>query len=95
MIGRLLPAKTSETAKEHCRHGVSPILLDIKFAPMAVGLNSLRRSRTTPGLLLALLTANDTDLDIVRGADDYTQASFLRFCGARGEYPTAKANVKP
>ena len=43
---------------------------------------SIRKHARDPGILL---TANDTDLDIVdgleRGADDYIQALFLRFCG--------------
>ncbi len=67
---------------------------------MAAGPELLREVKENmPGYSVILLTANDTDLDIVdgleRGADDYITKPFsFRFCG-QGEYPTAKASVKP
>ena len=55
--------------------GVSLILLDINL-PDGSGLELLREVKENmPGVPVILLTANDTDLDIVdgleRGADDY------------------------
>ena len=60
--------------------GVSLILLDINL-PDGSGLELLRDVKeTTPGIPVILLTANDTDLDIVdgleRGADDYITKPF-------------------
>ncbi len=79
---------------------VSLILLDINL-PDGSGLELLREIKeNTPGIPVILLTANDTDLDIVdgleRGADDYiTKALFSFGFAGKGEYPTAKASVKP
>ena len=60
--------------------GVSLILLDINL-PDGSGLELLREIKeNTPGIPVILLTANDTDLDIVdgleRGADDYITKPF-------------------
>ena len=60
--------------------GVSLILLDINL-PDGSGLEPLREIKeNTPGIPVILLTANDTDLDIVdgleRGADDYITKPF-------------------
>ena len=98
---KVISCKDLKTAKEQLLcGGVSLILLDINL-PDGSGLELLREVKeTTPGIPVILLTANDTDLDIVdgleRGADDYiTRKPFsLSVCGARAEYPTAKANVK-
>ena len=59
---------------------VSLILLDINL-PDGSGLELLREIKeNTPGIPVILLTANDTDLDIVdgleRGADDYITKPF-------------------
>ena len=60
--------------------GVSLILLDINL-PDGSGLELLREVKENiPGVPVILLTANDTDLDIVdgleRGADDYITKPF-------------------
>ena len=80
--------------------GVSLILLDINL-PDGSGLELLREVKENiPGVPVILLTANDTDLDIVdgleRGADElHYQALFSFGFAGKGEYPTAKASAKP
>ena len=70
-----------ETAREQLRLGtVSLVLLDINL-PDGSGLDLLREiKKDRPSLPVILLTANDTDLDIVdgleRGADDYITKPF-------------------
>ncbi len=78
---KIISCQDLKTAKEQlfCG-GVSLILLDINL-PDGSGLELLRDAQeTTPGIPVILLTANDTDLDIVdgleRGADDYITKPF-------------------
>ena len=87
MTARLYPAMDLKAAREQLLcGGVSLILLDINL-PDGSGLELLREIKeNTPGIPVILLTANDTDLDIVdgleRGADDYMTKPFsLSVCG--------------
>ena len=68
--------------------GVSLILLDINL-PDGSGLELLREVKENiPGVPVILLTANDTDLDIVdgleRGADDYISLSLTPLLNRHG-----------
>ncbi|CUP93488.1 response regulator transcription factor [Blautia obeum] len=78
---KIISCKDLKTAKEQLLcGGVSLILLDINL-PDGSGLELLREVKETiPGIPVILLTANDTDLDIVdgleRGADDYITKPF-------------------
>ena len=73
---QIISCQGLKTAKEQLLcGGVSLILLDINL-PDGSGLELLREVKENmPGIPVILLTANDTDLDIVdgleRGADDY------------------------
>ena len=73
---QIISCQDLKTAKEQLLcGGVSLILLDINL-PDGSGLELLREVKENmPGVPVILLTANDTDLDIVdgleRGADDY------------------------
>ena len=73
---QIISCQDLKTAKEQLLcGGVSLILLDINL-PDGSGLELLREVKeNTPYIPVILLTANDTDLDIVdgleRGADDY------------------------
>ena len=66
--------------------GVSLILLDINL-PDGSGLELLREIKeNTPGIPVILLTANDTDLDIVDGLREALMITLpspflFRFCG--------------
>ena len=90
MIGRSFPERP-ENGEMLCG-GVSLILLE----PDGSGLELRDVKETTPGI--PVMTANDTDLDIVdgleRGADDYITKPFS-LSVLRAKYPTAKASVKP
>ena len=78
---KVISCKDLKTAKEQLLcGGVSLILLDINL-PDGSGLELLREVKeNTPYIPVILLTANDTDLDIVdgleRGADDYITKPF-------------------
>ena len=78
---QIISCQDLKTAKEQLLiGGVSLILLDINL-PDGSGLELLREVKeNTPGIPVILLTANDTDLDIVdgleRGADDYITKPF-------------------
>ena len=78
---QIISCQDLKTAKEQLLcGGVSLILLDINL-PDGSGLELLREIKeNTPGIPVILLTANDTDLDIVdgleRGADDYITKPF-------------------
>ena len=78
---QIISCQDLKTAKEQLLFGgVSLILLDINL-PDGSGLDLLREVKeNTPGIPVILLTANDTDLDIVdgleRGADDYITKPF-------------------
>ena len=67
---KVISCKDLKTAKEQLLcGGVSLILLDINL-PDGSGLELLREVKeTTPGIPVILLTANDTDLDIVDGLE--------------------------
>ena len=78
---------------------VSLILLDINL-PDGSGLELLREVKENmPGVPVILLTANDTDLDIVdgleRGADDYIKPLCALLLAKASVYPLSseKANV--
>ena len=84
---QIISCQDLKTAKEQLLcGGVSLILLDINL-PDGSGLELLREVKeNTPYIPVILLTANDTDLDIVdgleRGADDYITKPFsLSVCG--------------
>ena len=75
--------------------GVSLILLDINL-PDGSGLELLREVKENlPGVPVILLTANDTDLDIVdgleRGADDYIISA--RFTNSKPSFSDASCNL--
>ena len=78
---QIISCQDLKTAREQLLFGgVSLILLDINL-PDGSGLELLREVKeNTPGIPVILLTANDTDLDIVdgleRGADDYITKPF-------------------
>ena len=78
---QIISCQDLKTAKEQLLcGGVSLILLDINL-PDGSGLELLREIKENlPGVPVILLTANDTDLDIVdgleRGADDYITKPF-------------------
>ena len=78
---QIISCQDLKTAKEQLLcGGVSLILLDINL-PDGSGLELLREVKENmPGIPVILLTANDTDLDIVdgleRGADDYITKPF-------------------
>lgn len=78
---KLISCANLKTAREQLLcGGVSLVLLDINL-PDGSGLNLLREIKaSTPDLPVILLTANDTDMDIVdgleRGADDYITKPF-------------------
>ena len=78
---QIISCQDLKTAKEQLLCGsVSLILLDINL-PDGSGLELLREVKENlPGVPVILLTANDTDLDIVdgleRGADDYITKPF-------------------
>ena len=78
---QIISCQDLKTAKEQLLcGGVSLILLDINL-PDGSGLELLREIKeNTPWIPVILLTANDTDLDIVdgleRGADDYITKPF-------------------
>ena len=78
---QIISCQDLKTAKEQLLiSGVSLILLDTNL-PDGSGLDLLRQVKeNTPGIPVILLTANDTDLDIVdgleRGADDYITKPF-------------------
>ena len=78
---KIISCKDLKTAKEQLLcGGVSLILLDINL-PDGSGLELLREVKETiPGIPVILLTANDTDMDIVvgleQGADDYITKPF-------------------
>ena len=78
---QIISCQDLKTAKEQLLcGGVSLILLDINL-PDGNGLELLREVKENmPGVPVILLTANDTDLDIVdgleRGADDYITKPF-------------------
>ena len=78
---QIMSCQDLKTAKEQLLcGGVSLILLDINL-PDGSGLELLREIKENmPGVPVILLTANDTDLDIVdgleRGADDYITKPF-------------------
>ena len=78
---QIISCQDLKTAKEQLLcGGVSLILLDINL-PDGSGLELLREVKENmPGVPVILLTANDTDLDIVdgleRGADDYITKPF-------------------
>ena len=78
---KIISCQDLKTAKEQLLcGGVSLILLDINL-PDGSGLELLREVKeNTPDIPVILLTANDTDLDIVdgleRGADDYITKPF-------------------
>ena len=78
---QIISCQDLKTAKEQLLcGGVSLILLDINL-PDGSGLELLREIKENmPGIPVILLTANDTDLDIVdgleRGADDYITKPF-------------------
>ena len=78
---QIISCQDLKTAKEQLLcGGVSLILLDINL-PDGSGLELLREVKeNTPYIPVILLTANDTDLDIVdgleRGADDYITKPF-------------------
>ena len=80
--GRQIVSSTDlHSAREQLRlSSPSLILLDVNL-PNGSGLDLLREVKEeTPGLPVVLLTANDTDMDIVdgleRGADDYITKPF-------------------
>jgi len=90
---QIISCQDLKTAKEQLLcGGVSLILLDINL-PDGSGLELLREVKENmPGVPVILLTANDTDLDIVdgleRGADDYITKPFsLSVLRARVVYP--------
>ena len=94
---QIISCQDLKTAKEQLLcGGVSLILLDINL-PDGSGLELLREVKENmPGVPVILLTANDTDLDIVDGLERlYYQALFSFGFAGKGEYPTAKASVKP
>ena len=78
---QIISCQDLKTAKEQLLcGGVSLILLDINL-PDGSGLELLQEVKENmPGVPVILLTANDTDLDIVdgleRGADDYITKPF-------------------
>ncbi len=78
---QIISCQDLKTAKEQLLcGGVSLILLDINL-PDGSGLELLQEIKENmPGIPVILLTANDTDLDIVdgleRGADDYITKPF-------------------
>ena len=82
---QIISCQDLKTAKEQLLcGGVSLILLDINL-PDGSGLELLREVKENmPGVPVILLTANDTDLDIVdgleRGADDYITKPFSGGC---------------
>ena len=78
---QIISCKDLRTAREQLLCGrVSLILLDISL-PDGSGLDLLREIKEkTPDIPVILLTANDTDMDIVdgleQGADDYITKPF-------------------
>lgn len=78
---QIISCQDMKTAKEQLLCGrVSLVLLDINL-PDGSGLDLLREIKEkTPDIPVILLTANDTDMDIVdgleRGADDYITKPF-------------------
>lgn len=78
---KLIPCSNLKAAREQLLcGGVSLVILDIGL-PDGSGLELLQEiKRNTPDLPVILLTANDTDMDIVdgleRGADDYITKPF-------------------
>ncbi len=78
---QIFPCRDLKTAREQLLcGGVSLVLLDVNL-PDGSGLSFLKEVKASaPELLVILLTANDTDLDIVdgleRGADDYITKPF-------------------
>ena len=78
---KLISCQTVKSVREQLMCGsVSLVLLDINL-PDGNGLELLQEIKTqTPKLPVILLTANDTDMDIVdgleRGADDYITKPF-------------------
>lgn len=78
---KLIPCSNLKMAREQLLCGsVSLVILDINL-PDGSGLELLREIKTSaPDLPVILLTANDTDMDIVdgleRGADDYITKPF-------------------
>ena len=84
---KIISCQDLKTAKEQLLcSGVSLILLDINL-PDGSGLELLREVKeTTPGIPVILLTANDTDLDIVDGLERALMITLpspflFRFCG--------------
>ncbi len=75
---KIISCKDLKTAKEQLLcGGVSLILLDINL-PDGSGLELLREVKETiPGIPVILLTANDTDLDIVDGLDRPTSGTVM------------------
>lgn len=77
---------------------MSAVILDIGL-PDGSGLELLQEiKRENPALPVILLTANDTDMDIVngleQGADDYHQAVFPVRSPRKGEHAVAEGRPR-
>ena len=96
---QIVSCQNLKSAREQLQcGGVSLVLLDINL-PDGSGLDLLREIReSTPDISVILLTANDTDMDIVdgleNGADDYITKPFsLAVLRARVNTQLRKSNI--
>lgn len=98
---QMIPCPNLKTAREQLLcSDPSLVLLDINL-PDGSGLDFLREIKTSSPLRpVILLTANDTDMDIVngleQGADDYITKPFSCLFCVRGSIPScAKRTAEP